>query len=84
MSRASICQIAVVFVFLVLFPACRTAAPVSQSPSQFAASASRTSADVLGRAEIQSARVNDAYEAVVRFRPEFLSRRSIAAAAGGG
>jgi hypothetical protein len=36
---------------------------------------------VLGRAEIQTARVNDAYEAVVRFRPDFLTRRSMTAVA---
>ena len=80
-SRASICRLGVTFVFLLFVPACRTASPGPQSPTQLAASASRTSADVLGRAEIQSVRVNDAYEAVVRFRPEFLSRRSMTAVA---
>ena len=79
MSRASITRIAVALVFLPVVQGCRTAAPASQSPSQLGPSVSAASADVLGRSEIQTARVNDAYEAVVRFRPEFLSRRSMAA-----
>ena len=80
MSPASISRLAVALAFLPLVHGCRTAAPASQSPSQIGPSVSRTAADVLARSEIQTARVNDAYEAVVRFRPEFLTRRSMAAA----
>ena len=79
MSRASINRIVFAFVFLPFVHGCRTAAPASQSSSHLSSSVNKTSADVLGRSEIQTARVNDAYEAVVRFRPEFLSRRSMAA-----
>ena len=81
MSPASISRLAVALALLPLVHGCRTAAPASQSPSQIGPSVRQTSADVLAHAEIQTARVDDAYEAVVRFRPEFLSRRSMAAVA---
>jgi hypothetical protein len=58
--------------------ACRTAAPtVSAAASPPATSverAARTSPDRLGYAEIKSAQVANAHEAVSRLRPQFLRR----------
>jgi hypothetical protein len=66
----------------VLVSGCRSAhqslvAPFA-GPSDAPTASSRS--DVLDRVEIESARVNNAHEAVVRLRPEFLKRRRASAA----
>jgi hypothetical protein len=81
-TRSPIVPIAFVIIALGPVGACRTARP-NGSTSMYAAApaltASRGSSS-LECAEIQSARVDNAYEAVMRFRPEFLRPRGAAAA----
>ena len=80
-TRSRIARTSFVLAGLVLVGACRTGRPVG-SPSMYSSStltASRSS-DALECGEIQSARVDNAYEAVVRFRPEFLRPRGAPAA----
>ena len=65
----------------VLVPGCRSAHQTSLGPvagPSDSPTPSRSS-DVLDRVEIQSARVNNAHDAVVRLRPEFLTRRDASA-----
>lgn len=78
MSRASISRIRVVLALLLIVPGCRRAAPSSSAQLTVTPAGSPVgqSPDVLARAEISTAPVNDAYEALMRFRPELLSRRA--------
>ena len=74
-TRFPICA----FVTVLLVPGCRTGGPADARTIRATSQPEptpRTSADVLGYVEMQSAPVNNAHEAVVRFRPEFLKRRA--------
>ena len=66
----------------VLVPGCRSAHQTSLVPfaGPSASAATSRSSDVIDRVEIESVRVNNAHEAVVRLRPEFLRRRGASAA----
>ena len=67
---------------VVLAAACRTMQPAgSRSMSQASALSSGRGSDALGCPEILSVRVDNAYDAVMRFRPEFLRPRGGPAAA---
>ena len=77
--RAALIRICVLLAVFLLLPGCRTAIP-SASASPIALTTApeptpKTSADVLGLVELQSARVTNAFEAVMRLRPEFIQRR---------
>ena len=84
MSRASLLRICGFVVVLVLVPGCHTGArSIARPGHSFAASVEappQSASDVLGFAEIDSARirVDNAYDAVRRFRPHFLQSRPIA------
>src|SRR5688500_9170823 len=62
----------------VVVSACRTAAPTTSAgalpPATSVERAARKSPDRLGYAEIKSAQVANAHEAVSRLRPQFLRR----------
>jgi hypothetical protein len=74
LSRA--CFVVTTVTAVVLGAACRSAQPVrSGSISRVSPLTSGRGSDALGCEEILSARVGDAYEAVIRFRPEFLRPR---------
>ena len=79
MLRVSLFRICALLAVFLLLSGCRTATPSQASsplpPATAPQSTPRTSADVLGRVELQSASVANAFEAVMRFRPEFLKRR---------
>ena len=81
MFRTTRSCLRVVIPALVALGACRTARPV-RTASMYAISplSSGRGSDALGCGEIGSARVDNAYEAVIRFRPEFLRPRGAAAA----
>jgi hypothetical protein len=66
----------------VLVPGCRSAHQTSLAPFAGPSDSATTSrsSDVLDRVEIESVRVNNAHEALVRLRPEFLRRRGASAA----
>ena len=68
----------ILVVTVVVATSCRTTNPrgVARSSTTNVATVTRASADRLEYAEIGSARVADAYEAVIRLRPQFLRRRS--------
>ena len=78
MLRATLFRICVLLAVFLLLPGCRTATPaqtlalpITTAPQ----STPKTSADVLGFAEIQAVPVANAFEVVMRLRPEFLKRR---------
>jgi hypothetical protein len=77
--RVSLFRICALLAVFLLLSGCRTATPSQASsplpPATAPQSTPRTSADVLGRVELQSASVANAFEAVMRFRPQFLKRR---------
>ena len=82
MHCAAQSRICLAVVAVLCLPACRTAQ--STQPVSLDASAPLTSgraSDALACGEIRSARVDDAYEAVMRFRPEFLRPSGAPAAA---
>lgn len=72
-SSSPLIRVSVIFAVLLLATGCRSGAPIGSidpGPSI------RSSSDVLRASEIGSARVNDAHEAIIRFRPEFLRGRA--------
>jgi len=65
-----------VALLVVLLAGCRTAQPTSSAALHVETPLTTArSSDALDCAEIRSARVDNAYEAVMRFRPEFLRPR---------
>lgn len=82
MTPTSLGRICLFLAAPVLVPGCRSAHQTSMPPiaglSDSPTASSRS--DVLDGVEIESARVNNAHEAVVRLRPEFLKRREASTA----
>ena len=82
MTPTSLGRICLFLAAPVLVSGCRSAQQSSVAPfagpSDSPTASSRS--DALGRVEIESARVNNAHEAVMRLRPEFLKRREASAA----
>jgi len=78
-SPTPLIRVSAILAVLLLVPGCRSGDP-SGAAHRFSSldrgSATGSSADVLRAVEIQSAPVDNAYEAVVRFRPEFLRGRA--------
>lgn len=76
-----------VALLVVLLAGCRTAQPAGSAALRTTTPLTTArSSDALDCAEIRSARVDNAYEAVMRFRPEFLRPRgavSVADPSGG-
>ena len=72
MSPTPLIRVSIILAVLVLVPGCRSA--LSRGAIDPGAS-TRSSSDVLAASEIQSERVNDALDAVLRFRPQFLKGR---------
>ena len=79
MSPSPFTRVSVILAVLVFVPACRSVDPsgISHRRSPLdRGSRTGSMSDLLAATEIQSAQVNDAHEAVLRFRPEFLKGRA--------
>jgi hypothetical protein len=73
-------RVAIVLGVLMVASGCQTSSSRIRPDNGYPRPTGRSS-DVLGFAEIQTVRVNNAHEAVVRFRPEFLRRHGSPASA---
>ena len=73
-------RVATVLGALMLVSGCHTSSRGVRTENASGLRVGRSS-DVLGFAEMQTVQVNNAHEAVVRFRPEFLKRRGSPASA---
>ena len=79
MSPTPLIRVSIILAVLLLVPGCRTGDPsgsglrlgrLDSGPT------TRSSSDILAASEIQTERVDDAHQAVLRFRPEFLRGRA--------
>ena len=77
MLRVTLFRICALLAVLLLLPGCRTGSASSSPllPTAATQITPRTSPDVISRVELRSVPVANAFEAVTRFRPEFLTRR---------
>jgi hypothetical protein len=80
MLCANCFRVAVLFTVLIFIPGCRSTAPQLRASNSLPNTHARS--DVLGSAEIQTVSLNNALEAVMRFRPEFLRTHGSPAAVG--
>ena len=78
-SPSPLIRVSVILAVLLLVPGCRSVDPSGTARRQSAMDRgprTMSSSDVLPASEIESAQVNNAHEAVLRFRPEFLRGRA--------